>query len=68
MATLFLVIGIISFLTGVGLLFAPRVLIRIGEWLNRVTTIDETVFSKRILFGVFFIGAGLFFLYYYLRF
>ncbi len=60
--TLFIV-GTISLVFGLGLLFFPRTIIQIGEYMNRVLATDETVMSKRRLWAVLFILAGLAILY-----
>ena len=60
--TLFIV-GIIALVFGLGLWFFPRVIIRMGEYVNRVLATDETVMAQRMIWGLVFVAAGLAILY-----
>lgn len=57
------IIGIIGLLFGLALLVLPRSVVRLGEYVNRVLSTDETILAQRLIWGVVFIAAGLAILY-----
>lgn len=58
-----LLLGSIAILIGVMLLFAPRILVRVGEETNAIYNIDGIVYRNRYLFGVLLILASFFMTY-----
>ena len=66
MKILFLVVSIIAFVSGILLLFAPGLLIKVGNVLNQVFTTDEVILSRRLLFGILLIIVGIFMIYRFL--
>ncbi len=65
MEKLLLIAAVIVLIGGALLLAAPKVLIKADEMLNRLTTTDSTVLSKRYIVGVLLVLAGIFMVYSY---
>ncbi|MCF7800888.1 MAG: hypothetical protein K9N34_02595 [Candidatus Marinimicrobia bacterium] len=63
MDIILLIIGIIGLLFGLALLLYPRSVVRLGEYVNRVLSTDETILAQRLIWGVVFIAAGIAILY-----
>lgn len=63
MDILLLIIGIIGLLFGLALLLFPRGIVRMGEYVNRVLSTDETILAQRLIWGIVFIAAGIAILY-----
>jgi len=63
-----LAIGIIALLTGVLLLLAPETLIKAGEVLNRVLATESIIYSRRVLFGILLVAAGIYLVYVFSQF
>jgi len=62
-----LIVAVIALLTGLLLLWAPDVLERLGNILNRDFTIDDVVFANRKIFGSLFFLIGLYLVYLYFK-
>lgn len=60
---IFLCIGLIGIISGLIMLFNPQILVKWGEFLNRVLVRDESFYRKRNIIGVFLVLAGLYLLY-----
>lgn len=56
--TITLVIAFIAFITGLLLLISPQVLIRAGEFFNRIYNLESVVYAWRKPFGLIFILVG----------
>ena len=63
MRILFLIVAIFAMVLGFLLLFAPRLFVRASTILNRIIATDEVILSRRLVFGVFLIGAGIYMIY-----
>lgn len=57
----FILLGVISLVTGVMFLAVPQTLIRLGELFNRVVAFDNKTFRYRVSMGIVLIAAALFF-------
>ncbi len=55
-------IAVIAFITGALLVFAPNLMIRVGEYFNQTYNVESYVYSKRKPFGATFILMGLIFI------
>jgi uncharacterized protein YjeT (DUF2065 family) len=59
-----LAFGFVNMISGILLLFAPRVLVKTGETLNHMfPEFDEAILSKRKVFGVLLILIAVFLAY-----
>jgi len=58
-----ILLSIISIVIGILLLFAPRVLVQLGEQSNRLYNIDGLIYRNRYGFGLFLMAAGAFMIY-----
>jgi hypothetical protein len=58
MGWILLLIAVIAVLTGLLLIFAPRVLQQTEKLLNQLYITDDVIFARRILFGCFLLVAS----------
>lgn len=58
MTTTFLIVGLIALIAGIALIFAPKGMIRAGEFFNRLR-IRNYITTHRNTFGVMFIVVGI---------
>lgn len=58
-----LTIAAVSMVTGLLLMMAPNVLIKAGEFFNRAYNVENTVYTRRLAFGLAYILAGCILLY-----
>jgi hypothetical protein len=62
-AIITLIISAIAFVTGVLLVLSPQVLIRAGEFFNRIYNLESVVYQRRKPFGILFVLGGLVLIY-----
>lgn len=67
MEYIYLTVGIIAAVVGLLLLFNPKLLVKVGETLNRTLTVDDIIFSKRTIFGILLVITGIFMFYRYIN-
>lgn len=67
MEYIYLTVGIIAAVVGVLLLFNPKLLVKVGETLNRTLTVDDIIFSRRTIFGILLVITGIFMFYRYIN-
>ncbi|MCH8068043.1 MAG: hypothetical protein IID16_02045 [Candidatus Marinimicrobia bacterium] len=67
MEYIYVAVGIIAVVTGLLLLFNPKLLAKVGETLNRTLAVDEIIFSRRSIFGILLVIAGIFMIYKYIN-
>ncbi|MCK4448688.1 MAG: hypothetical protein KAW56_16595 [Candidatus Marinimicrobia bacterium] len=67
MSLFILIIGIIAFVVGVLIIIVPKWVLKVGEVFNRILTIDDLIFSRRFIFGILLILAGLYLIYTFIR-
>jgi len=58
-----LLVAGIALVAGLLLILAPSLLIKAGEYFNRVYNVESVVYSKHIPFGLLYIVAGALLLY-----
>ncbi len=67
MSLIILIIGIIAFVVGILLLVVPKWLVRAGEVLNRIFATEDIIFSRRLIWGILLIAAGIYLVYTFVR-
>lgn len=67
MEYIYLTVGIIAAVVGLLLLFNPKLLVKVGETLNRTLTVDDIIFSRRTIFGILLVITGIFMIYRYIN-
>lgn len=67
MEYIYLTVGIIAAVVGLLLLFNPKLLVKVGETLNRTLTVDDIIFSRRTIFGILLVITGIFMFYRYIN-
>jgi len=67
MEIVFLLAAIIVIISGILLLIAPQYLVKLSKSLNRVVAVEDTIVSRRFVFGTVFLIAGIYMLYVYIN-
>ena len=68
MNILFFVIGIIVAIFGVLLVVSPKTIVRMSDILNKTLAIDQEILSRRLIWGILLIIAGVYLFYRYITF
>ncbi|MBT3250473.1 MAG: hypothetical protein HN729_03760 [Candidatus Marinimicrobia bacterium] len=63
MKIVFMISAALVTIGGLLLLFAPKMMIKIGEAFNRMATTDDIILLKRHIIGVFLLVIGIYLLY-----
>ena len=66
MNTVFVILGVIITIFGALLIFSPKALVRASDILNKTLATDQVVFSRRLVWGVLLIVAGIYLFYRYM--